>query len=242
MSASELVFGSYLLTRRVPPPARDASLLPPQLVTTSGCLVPFFPDIWAFSSEPEMPGRAEERAEWTRMLGLATPTSAEPLCLTMLESRELLWPRFIQSDAAVRTFLSAIRPTFEPIVLGLALHRDLVPRFAEESSVGENDDQTLVGALRKDKPPPSGGVMLGFEPLGFEYGASDAHSWVCNELERTFLERTHAKPNAHGLIDDVELARTFCDDVTREELGEPLLWLPWALIDYSRAFGLSGVP
>ena len=80
-----------------------------------------------------------------------------------------------------------------------------------------------------------------FEPLGFEYGGADAHSWVCNGLEQTCFERTGARPNAYGLLDDLALARAFCADATREQLGEPVLWLPWALLDYSRLFGLPRV-
>lgn len=236
MRTADFAFGGYLITSRAPRPSKGADLLPPQLVTASGCLAPFFPDVWAFES----PRRTPKREEWTRAFGLEGAASVEPLCVALLDSREILWARFIQSDSAVRKLLHAIGPTFEPIVLGLALHGDLVSEFADEESIGAREAETLVGALRRNALPPDDGVMLGFEPLGFEYGAADAHSWICNGLERPFFDRTQARPNSYGLIDDFELARTFCVDVTREELGEPVLWLPWALIDYSRAFGLSG--
>src|SRR5690606_19350413 len=135
MPITDFAFGGYLITSRTPRPPSGAALLPPQLVTASGCLAPFFPDVWAFES----PRRIPEREKWTRAFGLEGATSVEPLCVALLDSREILWARFIQSDSAVRKLLYAIRPTFEPLVLGLALHRDLVSEFADEESIGARE-------------------------------------------------------------------------------------------------------
>lgn len=237
MRTTDFAFGGYLITNTISIPSSTASLRRPEGVTASGCFASFFPDVCAFASLQRTLGCEE----WMREFGLGEASSYRELCATLLDSGELLWARFIQSDAAVRKLMQVVSPTFEPIVLGLARHRDLVSQFIKEESIGTREEETVVGALRRSKPPPDSGIMLGFEPLGFEYGANDAHSWICHDLQRTFFEGTRASPNRYGLIEDFELARAFCGDVTNEELGEPVLWLPWALIDYSRAFGVRAL-
>lgn len=190
MRTTDFAFGGYLITNTISLPPSGASSLSSAVVTASGCFASFFPDVCAFESLPRSLGCEE----WVRELGLEEAKSYDSVCVTLLGARELLWARFIQSDAAVRKLMQVMSPAFEPIVLGLALHRDLVSQFVEEESIGAREDETIVGALRRNNLPPDGGVMLGFEPLGFEYGASDAHSWICHDLQHTFFERTQVSP------------------------------------------------
>lgn len=79
---------------------------------------------------------------------------------------------------------------------------------------------------------PSGGTVLGFEPrLSDDWDL--ACSWHCNALAAKFVTRTGLKPNAFGMIDDFGTAQEFSRVIAREGLGEPGLWLPWLVVDYT---------
>ena len=79
---------------------------------------------------------------------------------------------------------------------------------------------------------PDGGWFLGWDLLAFEYGGVSPHSWLCNGLEVEFHNRLGIRPNEHGFLDDWAKATEAAKICGVEELGEPLGWWAWAVVQY----------
>ncbi len=96
---------------------------------------------------------------------------------------------------------------------------------------GEHVEPGVLTALRRGAPLPSGGVILGFDVLGWDWGTF--HSYTCNGLEAEFDASLGIRPNAHGFFSRVEDARKCADHANLETIGaEPALWLPWLTVAY----------
>jgi hypothetical protein len=140
-----------------------------------------------------------------------------PCVLYELETARDLHRRFLSSATNLR-------------LLGLALPEDLVPAFLEEAKPIPNEgDIGFYTCLTSDRQIEPGGDPLGWEILGFDRGF---HSWLCNGLEKDVFQALGIRPATNGLIQsaaDAKQAAEYCD---QEGLGEPVLWLPWLIVEY----------
>jgi hypothetical protein len=70
----------------------------------------------------------------------------------------------------------------------------------------------------------------GFEVLGWGY--SELHSFICNSLERRFVDELNIRLNENGLIDDWQDASRAADYTNDPDTGaEPVVWSPWAIVE-----------
>lgn len=109
-------------------------------------------------------------------------------------------------------------------IYGLAVHSRRLAALCRE-----------VGLCSDDKRPadvwvtPAQGdeIPLGYDVMGYNYGWNGFH---CNYLQDELFDVFGARLNEHGLIGDYELAETFSCHINARGLGEPGLYLPYAIL------------
>ena len=243
MSApADFAFAGYLITRPVARPAgMDSSLIPERILTASSCFACVLPDTWALSWGNVT---EEERREALRMFGIAEKRFADLArdVDAIFHRGAIVFPSLIVDEEAARELWTWTKGCEDAIVLGLGLPMQLVPRFLEDQGRFRNPPPDPISVLEQRRPMPSGGELRGFELLASDPPGTFSHTQICNGLEKDLLERHGAHLNAFGLIDDLALAQRWATEITREKLGEPLLWLPWAVFDYSAWFGREPLP
>lgn len=228
----DYVSGGYILCR---PAARDermnASLLPDQIVTVSDCIVEVAPNVWSIAWAQVSEA---ERARRGGQFGLAGSALSDFItwCTEAFDAGLLGWPHVIFDLDVARGLRERLRTGAEaPRILGIALPRDLVERFARDAHETGSGEPGVLTALRRGTPPPEGGVTLGFDVLGWDWGAF--HSYICNGLETEFASALGIRPNANGFFDDLDDARQCADHANLATTGaEPGLWLPWLTVAY----------
>ena len=112
-------------------------------------------------------------------------------------------------------------------IIGIAL-----PRIHRDSFLEEQDDlrYRIFKNINNFLPLDSNSTILGYEILGFDAGVF--HSYICNGLEDEYYEKYNLVLNENGFISTEEEA-FILSKYTNEEIKdtEPVLWLPWAILD-----------
>ncbi len=223
----------YFLTRDfVRPDQSSADLLPERLISASECLASFVPATWTLTW---VHSSDEARLRTAIAFGLSSET-LPPVMASATESfgHDWGWPYVFYTLAAARqfhrSFLSSV-PTVR--LFGLALPQDLLLAFLKAAEPGTGEGATgFLACAKAGQPLEPGGVGIGWEILGFEYGMF--HSWLCNGLERDVSQVLSIRPNTNGLIGSLDDARRVADYCGQESVGaEPALWQPWFLVEYS---------
>lgn len=76
------------------------------------------------------------------------------------------------------------------------------------------------------KEKPAGGILLGYDILGWDYGSF--HTYLCNSLEKDILEKYPLEVNELGFIQNPYMqVKKFAEYIAGK--GEPVLWLPFAV-------------
>lgn len=227
-------FGGYLLTQRVPrPESMSAELLPGQLLTASACIADFVPDVWSLDWTNVTD---EERQRAATALGLA-PATLRALVRHVsagFNEDKFGWPNVVKSTEALTSLLDRLPKSRQWVALGLGLHRNHAAEFLEENA--PPNGQGMGGVyeiLLRRRFLPAGGTILGFEPLGFEYGGQP-HSWLCNGLEKECFQALGIRPNPNGFLESEDEAERATAHISKDDTGaEPVQWLPWMILDYS---------
>lgn len=208
------------------------SLLPDRILTASSCIVDLVPDDWSIAWTNVESARRQERAA---RFGLAGAALAEftAWATDAINTGDLAWPSVFPSLEVARRMRARFLPKAEGLVLfGIALPRDLVGAFVDETSpaAGHGEHGVRV-ALRRGEAPDPCGRALGFDILGWDCGTF--HSYVCNGLENDFASKLGVRPNQHGFVDRLDDARRCADFCNLETTGaEPGPWLPWLTLVY----------
>jgi hypothetical protein len=112
-------------------------------------------------------------------------------------------------------------------IVGVGLpkvHRDTFLEDQEDLRYG------ICKNLNKSLSIDSNSTILGYEVLGFEFGGF--HSYICNGLEDEYYNKYGLKLNENGFIATMDEAQTLSDYTNEGIVGaEPVLWLPWAILD-----------
>jgi hypothetical protein len=233
--ASGVSFVGFVVTHEVPRDPLFGGLLPPILRTASHCLARPIPDGWCLSW-----WRAghDERVRAVEALGApAEQLDALVRVADRLFEEGEIELDVVRTEAALRAILGVLRGGSALRVLGVALPDEHVDALVPGSARSEPVLQALLASLAARRPLPPGGTVLGYEPLCAEPSALLHHSWLCNGLVPLLEQRLGAVPNGHGLVADARTAAALCRVFNAEQLGEPGVWLPWLLVDYTAAFG-----
>ncbi len=226
------VFAGYRVTQPVARPDYVSSeLMPSKIVTGSPCIAHFVPDAWALAWT--RPTEAELDAA-ARALGLASEQIATiTKHVTAAFDREQIgWPNVVTSADALEA-LATLLPRSRPwIVLTLGLHRCHLDEFLSTHTPRPGEGTPAVYELIAERRAlPAGGRCLGFELLGHDVGGQP-HSWLCNGLEVECQRKLGIVPNSQGFLANEQDAERAAAHVSGDEVGaEPVLWLPWLLIE-----------
>jgi hypothetical protein len=224
--------GYFLSRDLVRPDQRSADLLPERLVSASECLASFVPGTWTLTW---VHLGEEARQKSALDFGLSPETLPSVMeSATASFERDWGWPYVFYTLAGARRFHSSFLSSVPAVRLfGLALPQDLFAAFSEAAEPGTGEGETgFLTCAKAGQALEAGGVVLGWELLGFEHGMF--HSWLCNGLERDVSQVLSIRPNTHGLISSLDDARRAADYCGQESVGaEPALWQPWLVVEYS---------
>lgn len=230
----DYLFGGYLVTRRVArPESMSAELLPPRLLTASSCIAGFVPDVWALGWTGVADDERERAAAAVGIGRERLPALIDHVTAGFNDGK-FGWPNVVKSAGALGDLMRLLPSSPEWVVIGLALHRGHAQDFLAANAPGERQGPGGVyDVLAGQRHLPDGGVLLGFEPLGFECGAQP-HSWLCNGLEVECSRALGVRPDASGFLRTADEAERATAHIAGDEVGaEPAQWLPWMILDYT---------
>lgn len=232
MEDSYFLGGYYLIEGSPIKSLRNSSLLPEKIYTPSTCVCVHHLDLsvltWVNATD-------RDRENYRTKLRL-TQNSFEVLQKQVdqwFEEKRYGWGEVFIDLNLAREFATNYVSHIEDIKLiaiaTTAKYRDAF--LAEESLLG-NNQIGICQNLNLNKTIKIDRGFLGYEVLGYDYGWF--HSFVCNSLETDFTNKLGIKLNQYGLIDQYDQAIKATDYVNQPETGaEPVLWLPWAIIELS---------
>ena len=231
----QYIAGGCFVAKRVPRPAyTDPELMPENIVSVSESLGGILQAYWGGAAMlykekmvkfgiPE--DKHEEFAAWSR------------------KNDDIGHPNTFFTLARAREFVARFMPDATDIMLlGVALHRDLVPTFLEESKqvvfdpVREkyiHSDHHATPRVLKIREYPHPGELLGFEILGYDAGF---WSWLRSGLEKHIDRALGIRPNQYSLINTYEEAlqihNWILEDQKSGDNAEPIPYNPWLIIRY----------
>jgi hypothetical protein len=201
----------------------NATHIPDPFLSISSCLSSVGPwSSWRSRlieklAEFDLPsGRLEAYTSWGRTMEEAGSLLPLDVCADLGTARDFT-DRFC-------THLSDV------VICGLGLPRFLVDDLLRDI---DHPESGLAIMASRQSPLASGGVTLGYEPLGLEYGGH-FHSWTCNALQSDALAFAQTTVTQGGFIEDLEAASrvvAFIDD-DDESGAEPVPWYPILLVRY----------
>jgi hypothetical protein len=228
--------GGYLFVGAAPRPQySEARVLPASLWTPTSCICELYPEHWAFSWCKPRQGDVDAAI---RQLGL------DPADLQRLQAwvdqqfgqGRVGFPGiFLDLEVARQFAASFVRAGPEIKLLGIGLPELYVPEFLAEARPGPQEGPPGVYlAVESGAPLAEGGASLGFEPLAYEYGSF--HSFICNSLEKDYVERLRLPINEHGRFTELAACERAVEYTRLDTTGaEPALWQPWHIVEYPRA-------
>lgn len=235
---TRITAGGYVFVRAFSrPDTAETELLPAELWTPTSCLCDLYPEHWAFSwCKP----RREAVRSAVAGLGLE-PSDLEALQAwadTQLEAGGMGFPGMLLHLDAAREFEARfLRAGPEIKLLGIGLPESDAQAFLTEAEPGPGEGAPGVyQAIAAGAPLAGGGTSLGFEPLGYEFGAF--HSFVCNALQNDYAKELGLRLNDHGRFSDLAESERAVAYTRLDSTGaEPALWQSWAVVEYPRETG-----
>lgn len=202
----------------------SADLLPPTLVTLSGCLGGHAFEFWWNTENVDGAGefgvpeeRYSELIEWYR---------------EQFE-RSLGAPDVAFTRAVIDQFVALfVGEASSLVVLGCGLSSEHASMLEVHQTPEDRGEYGVFEMLQRNLPLEAGGRVLGFEPMSYEYGLE--HSWLCNSLEREVHAELGVSPDPEtGLLRTYEDGVRVAEYLSRDDVGaEPGTWLPWLVVEY----------
>jgi hypothetical protein len=238
---SEFVSAGFFITREVERPSYvEADLFPTRILSACNCIATFAPDEWCIEW---MEITRERRLEDAQTFGLKSNVLDEiTQWVTQRFNKSLLWPNIICDLDTAREFVDRFLSSSPDIrMFEMGLHQSLVDPFCkvaepppQKSGLARKGCAGVYDLILRSNRMTPGGVMLGFEPLVFDFDLG--HSWLCNSLDAVINQALGISPNRHGFIGTLGEALDCVKHISRDDVGaEPGLWLPWLLIDHTEA-------
>jgi hypothetical protein len=231
----EYISAGYTITQAIDRPEwMSADLLPASILSLSDCISGFIPNWWTFKWATATNDKRRMEAE---RLGIGADNI--PSIMQIVEDQEanksIGWPNILFALESVQRYLSVLPRNNKWRILGLSLQKNSADIYLKDCIPGDNiAEWGVYSRLRKGQAPESGGVLLGYELLGWE-NSGNAHSWLCNNLETECHEKCGVRPSANGFIGNLDDAIRCAQYISKPEVGaEPGVWQPWLIIDYSK--------
>ncbi len=226
--------GYYLISPIKRPDYLDKDLIPDSILSVSDCLCDFHPDInvlWG--------GSNNNKEKYMEQLKITQSIyeEMENWVGGMAEKEIFEYPQMFTSLDLAREFCSEFLNHIDDVnIIGIGLSQDYADEFIEyeETLTKPKEERNGIEKLLLNNVlvDNNGLEMVGYEVLGFESGKF--HSYLCNGLEKDFNKQFRFSLNKSGFIPSLEEAARYCEYSNDEELGEHVLWLPWAIFTYAK--------
>ncbi|MBM7653001.1 hypothetical protein [Neobacillus cucumis] len=227
--------GYYIITPAVRPDYMDKQLIPDTVLSVSECICDFHPEttvLWSSSNE--------EKRIYAEQLNISQDTyvEIEKWIEDKFEAGIFGFPQVFSTIELAREFLSKFLSHLSDYkIIGIGLTEERVEEFIEYEESLNKQEENLYGIekllINRIPIEEKDSKIMGYEVLGFESGTF--HSYLCNGLEKDFNKHFKFTLNQNGLIPSLEEANRYCDYSNDDDLGtEPVLWLPWAIFEYSK--------
>lgn len=170
--------------------------MPDSLISMSGCICEFVPDLWAIEAA---------NLDWTYRLECASKfgisDSQVPKIIAWMTPRledEIGWPGVFYRQSTAREFADRFLRITDLCLVELALHDDWVKSYLDEIKTDSKDMEYGVNrAIHRKERATESGIPLGWEVLGYEFGGF--HSWLCNGLEKKHCRGFANLPRRNGV-------------------------------------------
>jgi hypothetical protein len=228
--------GGYFFVGAAARPAYAGSKVLPELLwTPTSCICELYPEYWAFSwcNPPQ-----EEIDSAISHLGL-NPSDFQPLQEWVEQQFEVGGVGFpgvlLRHEVALEFAAKFLRAGPEIKLIGIGLPEAYVEEFLSEAEPGPGEGPPGVyQAVESRGSLAEGGVPLGFEPLGYDYGGF--HSFICNSLEADYSEELNLTINENARFSEFAACELAVQYTRLDSTGaEPALWQPWLVVEYPRA-------
>lgn len=218
--------GGYYIIKPLPRPNRmNDNVLHELILSASRCICKFYPDYSVIWNESKT-----QKEEYMKAIGIDGCTYDSMECWLKEEecANNFDFPDvFNNYESAIEFCRKFLYNQSDLRVIGVAL-----PAIYRDSFIKEQNDlrNGICNNLMKYLSIDSHSTILGYEILGFEQGGF--HSYICNGLQNEYYKKYKLTLNENGFISSLEEAQTLADYTNEQiEAKEPVLWLPWAILD-----------
>ena len=226
--------GYFIITPVVRPDYMDKQLIPDTILSASDCICDFHPEIdvlWGRSKEA--------KHQYIKRLNISQSTYEvmENWIGSKFEEGIFAYPQVFTTIELAKEFLHKYLSRLSDVkIIGIGLTEKYVDKFIEyEEPLNIQENQYGIEKLLLNRilVEEKDSKFMGYEILGYEFGAF--HSYLCNGLEKDFNEHFKFRLNKNGFIPSPEDAARYCEYSNGEDVGtEPVLWLPWAIYEYTK--------
>lgn len=207
----------------------DENIIPEVVLSASNCICDNFPDIGLCWNKSE-----SKKKEYMKQLNLSQDifTYMEKWVEQEFDIKSLGFPHvFTNLDKAKEFYHKYLNDTKNIKLIGIGLPTGMLDHL--KSDFGE--EGFFYGVeynISQKKILEMNGLTLGYEILGYEYGTF--HSYICNHLFEEYKEKFSFSLNENGFIRSLKEAEQLAQYTNDEIEGtEPVLWLPWVVVEYS---------
>lgn len=224
---SHSLAGYYIISQKERQECMNDKVIPNMVLSASRCICDIYPDIDIIWNDSK-----KNKEHYRKLLGLNIEEYKE-MEIWVNESYEcgrFGYPDVFNTLETAMEFCNKFLGSVTNLkIVGIALPHRYIDDFLEEQ---DDYEHGVYSNIKKSLIVNPNGKVLGYEILGYEYGGF--HSYMCNGLEDDYLEKFDFKLNENGFISDLEEA-DIISEYTNEEIEgtEPVLWLPWSIIEYS---------
>lgn len=224
-SNQEFYLGGYFIIKPTPRANwMNCNVLDEKILSASSCICDFYPDINVFWNKSQ---KVKESYKKTLEIDDFTYDKMEYWINEAFEKSIESPNVFNNYESAIEFYNKFLSKQQDLKIIGIAIHKTHKDSFVEEQ-----DDLTygICKNLNKLIPIDIQNTILGYEILGYEFGGF--HSYICNGLENKYYEKYKLVLNENGFIPTLEEANIL-SNYTNDEIDgkEPVLWLPWAILD-----------
>ena len=232
--AEDMIFGGFFLTAKVVAPKLER-IPPDDFLTVSKCLGEFVPDDWVYWNSE---GREKERIERARALGINVEFLEEikALCtVEYLEKKSIGYPNVIYDIDTAKAIVGKVSrgSTSSLSLLGIGLPFVLSGQFFERLKKFTSGSKEIAlgipSILQRGSPLPEGGILLGYDALGYEPQGT-FHSSKCFRVDESSLAGIRFNQSGYccAFSDAARLS-----EILSEGGSQETIWLPWEIRKYS---------
>lgn len=206
----------------------DKDIMPDIILSASNCICDSYPDIGVCWNKSK-----SKKKEYMKRLNLSQDkfTCMEKWVEQEFDSKTLGFPHVFTNLQKAQEFHNKYLNQVKDIrLIGIGLPAEMLENL--KSDFGE--EGFFYGVeynISQNKILEMNGFTLGYEILGYEYGTF--HSYICNHLFEEYKQKLPFSLNENGFIKSLKEAEQLAQYTNDEIEGtEPVLWLPWVVIEY----------